>query len=341
MTRPTPPAELVELTDGFHLWAPGIVGTWGFANCALISAGEEALLVDTPYTADLTRSLRAAADRVLPGGVDSIRTVVNTHPNGDHTFGNQFFPGAEIISSATAREHARHEPGPDRMEQLVHSTDPLTPLGWYMREHFPTDYSGLRQVLPTRVFSGKDTLSVGDLTVELLELGPAHTAGDVVVYLPEQRAVCAGDIIFVSDHPVHWVGPLARVQDACHRILDLDPDIIVPGHGPVIGQGELRNYIGYLQTVERRIHASHARGLTAEEATADLMGDIPHPHLGLPERLVILTGVEYRSLDRDTSPLDMVALVDSAARFAGALRDAVPGPRGGTGPTSSSEPTPV
>src|SRR4051812_8047871 len=107
------PTELSRLSDSLYLWSPPLRETWGLANCLLI-AGPSALLVDTPYDGPMSRALIAAAEEVLPRG-SRIETVVNTHANGDHSYGNAFFPGAEIISTHASLEHLCAEPTPQQM----------------------------------------------------------------------------------------------------------------------------------------------------------------------------------------------------------------------------------
>ncbi|MFE0106068.1 MBL fold metallo-hydrolase [Streptomyces sp. NPDC059009] len=311
------PTELAEAAAGLHLWLPEAVGLWGLANCAVISSEDQALLVDTPYTTGLTATLAEAAGRVLPSGA-AITRIVNTHPNGDHTFGNAYFTGAEIISTDTNLERLCSEPTPRQTHALVRESDPDEPMGWYARKHFGRyDYTGLEVVPPTTTFSGTHTLKVGSTEVRLIEAGPAHTAGDLIVHLPQQRVVLAGDVLFVDDHPVHWQGPLGGVIRASERILALDPEVVVPGHGPVVGPAEVRSYIAYLRELEGMVHERYAKGMEAYEAASEILAADFHPHLGIPERIVILTAIEYRHLDGGGGSVpDTIGLLGGAARWA-------------------------
>lgn len=316
MTMSTTP-QLTPVAEGVHVWTPDGAGTWGLANCVLVHSGSQAALVDTPYTTALAEQLLAAARHVLPAGT-SIGTVINTHANGDHCYSNGSFPGAEIIATEGCREHVCLEPAPSQLHQLVHGSDPQQPLGRYLRRHFGRfDYTGMELAVPTRTFTGEHTIRVGEDELRLIEVGPAHTVGDLIVHLPRQGVVCTGDVFFAGDHPVHWAGPLERVMDACRRILDLGPEIVVPGHGPVVGPAALREHLDYLADLRGRIHALHARGLDERKATTELLRGNRHPRLGLPERLAILTAVEYRHLDGVTEPPDLLALMTEAARHAG------------------------
>lgn len=323
------PTALARLSDNLFLWSPPLCDTWGLANCLLIS-GPSAILVDTPYDRPMSRALRAAAEQVLPHG-SRIDTVVNTHTNGDHSYGNAFFQGSEIISTHASLEHLCAEPTPQQMHHLSQNLPADDPLGWYMALHFSRfQYADTETTPPTKTFTGTLQLEAGDTKVELIEVGPAHTAGDLIVHLPEDGVVCAGDIVFSEDHPVHWNGPLDHVAKACEKILSLDCPTIVPGHGPVMDRTGLRTHLDYLRELEGLIHERHARGLTAPEAAADILDSGFHTHLGLSERIVILAAVEYRHLSGDTSSPDLVRLARGAAEWAFTRRDTVslPRPRG-------------
>ncbi|MFH8794159.1 MBL fold metallo-hydrolase [Streptomyces sp. NPDC017941] len=338
------PVDLTVLADdSLYLWAPrGAAGSWGLANCLLVTSGSsgghgspggsgssrtsaaEAALIDTPYDARMTKALIAAAGRVLPEGA-RVRTVVNTHANGDHCFGNGFFPGAEVISTeASLERHRCGEISPQEMQHLVHASDPREPLGWYARDRFGAyDYTGITVVPPTLTFSGTHDFLVGDTEVRLIEVGPAHTSGDLIAHLPQHGVVAAGDVIFSGDHPAHWEGPLAEVVRACETVLALDPRWIVPGHGALMGQDDVRAYIGYLRDLEGEIAERHGRGLGAYEAACDILAAGFHPHLGAPERVVMLTFIEYHHLGGTGAALGMAELAGHAARWAHA-RQGVP-----------------
>lgn len=323
------PDGLPLVADGLHLWSPGHPGTWGFANCLLVTSGGDAALVDTPYDRPMTEALIAAARPLLAGA--TVGTIVNTHVNGDHTFGNGLFPGADIIATKASAEHLCREPSPAQMHFLTHGTPADEPLGWYAREHFGRyRYEGVDAVPPNITFSGRHDLRVGEIDVELIEVGPAHSAGDLIVHLPAQRVVCAGDVLFADDHPVHWDGPLARVAAACETVLALEPEVIVPGHGPLMSPEDVRQYAAYLRELAELIRVRHAAGVPAYEAAADILTTGFHDHLGLPERIVILTAVEYRHLDGGNGEPDLVALAGQAARWAYERR----GPGAGTVPPS-------
>lgn len=313
-TRLTP----VSGSDHLYLWSPGGAGLWGYANCLWIISGDEAAVVDTPYDRPMTEAMIAAARPWL--GDRPVRTVVNTHANGDHSFGNHLFPGAEIVATEAARVHQHHEPTPADMHALLHASPPDSPMGWYVRRHFGGfDFTSGRVTPATTTFSGQHSFAVGDEEVHLYEVGPAHHDGDLVVRVGD--VVCTGDIFFHGDHPAHWAGPLQNVIDACERVLRLDPRVVVPGHGEVTTADELAEHVGYLRAVQREARLRHEAGIPLEKAVDDLIGQSFYPLLGLPERLMIVLGVEYAHLSGAGAAPGVVELAGKAAAWSFGRRD--------------------
>src|SRR4029079_4146668 len=98
-------------------------------------------------------------------------------------------------------------------------------------------------------FVGELELPVGGRNVRLIEVGPAHTPGDLIVHVPDARVCFAADILFSGVPPIMWAGPLENWIAALDTILGLDVDVVVPGHGPVGGRApveELRRYLSGL-----------------------------------------------------------------------------------------------
>ncbi len=309
-------SHLQQIVPGVFAWQPGQDARWGLANCGLIVSQDQALVVDTPYTPALTDVFLDAARAAAGPGIRLGRVAV-THANGDHTWGLQQLPGAEVLATHAALEHQCLEPTPQQLVTLVRDSDPGQPLGWYFRRHFGAfDFSGIQVLPPTDTFTGRRDLEVGSIPVELHEVGPAHTVGDLIVHLPEQRVVFAGDIVFAGDHPSHWAGPLERVSAACARILSLDPEWIVPGHGPLMAPEDLSQYVAYLDDLADQAYLMHGQGRTAVEAARILIKEDRYPGLGLPERLAITLSTEYRHLDHDSTTPDLLELMDHAARIA-------------------------
>ncbi|RSS85501.1 MBL fold metallo-hydrolase [Streptomyces sp. WAC02707] len=308
--------DLKQITPGVFAWQPGDKAAWGMANCGLVVSEGQALVIDTPYTPALTDAFLAAA-RTAAGPDVPLDRVAVTHANGDHTWGLQQLPGADVFATHATLEHQCLEPKPQQLQTLIHDTDPGQPLGWYFRKNFSRfDFAGIQVLPPTTTFTGRHDLTVGQKPVELHEVGPAHTVGDLIVHLPEQRVVFAGDIVFAGDHPSHWAGPLERVSAACARILELDPEWIIPGHGPLMTAASLQDYVAYLDDLADQAYVMHGQGRTAVEAARILIKEDRYPGLGLPERLAITLSTEYRHLNQDSTAPDLLELMNHAAHIA-------------------------
>ncbi|HVM67352.1 MAG TPA: MBL fold metallo-hydrolase [Acidimicrobiales bacterium] len=278
---------LHEVADGVFAWLQPD-GGWGWSNAGLVVDGGSALLVDTLFDLRLTAEMLAAMRAAAP--TSSIGTVVNTHANGDHCYGNQLLAGARIIASAAAAEEMSHVP-PSVLASLMRSAEP----GSYVQRIFGAfDFEAIALCLPTSTFSGSLSVPVGGTAVELEELGPAHTAGDVVAVVPSARVVFTGDLLFVGGHPIVWAGPVANWVAALDRILAMDVDVIVPGHGPVTDKAGVREVRSYFVELEAAARPLYDEGLTPLEAARAL-----RPRLGAgwgeSERLVVNVAACYRS----------------------------------------------
>ncbi|RJO70806.1 MBL fold metallo-hydrolase [Nocardia panacis] len=293
-----------EYIGGLHEIAPSTYaylqpnGSWGWSNAGLIRDGEEALLVDTLFTVELTRRMLATIERALPA-LD-IRLVVNTHGDGDHWWGNQLVSGSTIIASAAAVREMRHA-GPAGFTSALEAGKADPRFAELAKLFADFDFRDIAPTYPAIAFAGELEVSVGARTVRLIEVGPAHTEGDVLVHVPDQRVLFTGDILFIGGHPVVHSGPVDRWIEACDLILDLDVKTIVPGHGPVVGKAEVAHFRDYLTRVRDHAVAAHGRGSTVIEATRefDLDGFADLDDNG---RLLLNIGAVYRELNGDGTP---------------------------------------
>lgn len=291
-------------------------GSWGWSNAGLIVDGDATLLVDTLFDLRLTREMLDAMRRAVPAAA-SIDVLVNTHADPDHTFGNQLVGDAQIVASARAAEEMLAGISPEALAGLVAAGPELGVGGAYAREAFaPFDFSDVRLVPPSRTFAGALSLAVGDVAVELIEVGPAHTAGDTVVHVPAQRVVFTGDVLFAGVHPVTWAGSVGGWIAACERVLALDVDAIVPGHGPIAGKDEVRALRDYLAHVEAEAIAGWRAGVPARDVAAGI--DLaPYAGWSNPERIVTTVDAVYRERAGDGAPADQLALIAEMGRAAG------------------------
>jgi glyoxylase-like metal-dependent hydrolase (beta-lactamase superfamily II) len=309
--RPPYSTGLHELGEGLHVWLQPD-GGWGWSNAGLLRGEGASLLVDTLFDPDLTAAMLEAMAPLTDTA--PLATLVNTHANGDHCYGNGLVRGAESIASARAAQELEAVP-PQLLHALVSAElgDPV--LERYVRDAFgPFRFEGVEVPPPDRTFSGRLSLRVGGVEVELLELGPAHTAGDVVVHVPSAECAFVGDLAFIGGTPIVWAGPVSGWLAAIDVVLGLGVHTIVPGHGPVCGPAELLDVAGYLSLVEREATARFEAGMPAEEAARDIdLG--PFATWGEWERIAVNVDTVYRHLDPGRPPTDVVSLFTRMAHL--------------------------
>lgn len=301
---------LKDIGNGLYAWLQPD-GGWGWSNAGLIRDGEASLLVDTLFDMALTRDMLTAMEDATGIGAGKIGTIVNTHANGDHCHGNGCCPQAEIISSeASAREMAEVPPATLAMFKAAGAK--LGPAGAYFADVFaPFDFDNVEERTPTKTFSGVMDIKVGDKAVRLIEVGPAHTGGDVLVHVPGDRAVFTGDILFIDGTPLMWAGPVANWIRACETIIAMDVDVIVPGHGPITDKAGVRRVADYLAYVDGEARKRFDAGLPVREAALDIaLGDFSS--WGDAERIAVNVDSlyrEYRGDGKVTPVIELFALM--------------------------------
>ncbi|MBI9082017.1 MAG: MBL fold metallo-hydrolase [Desulfobacterales bacterium] len=304
---------LHDLGNGNFAWLQPD-GSWGLNNAGLMVGRDKTVLVDTLYDLARTRAMAAAMAGAVPAAA-KMDMVINTHANGDHCYGNQLFAQAEIVASKACAEEFATETPPQLMVDMLKAADQMGALGRYFADAFGRfDFEGIVLTPPTRTFQGELTLDIGGKTLRLMEVGPCHTRGDIMVWVPEDRLLFAGDILFVNGTPIMWDGPVGNWIGACERILTLDAETIVPGHGPLCGRAQVeavRDYWRYLETAARQCHTA---GMPPDEAARSLF-DNPYAHWTDPERVAINVDALYREFNGDHTPANRVALFDLMARI--------------------------
>jgi len=305
---------LHPLSPGAYAWlAPR--SSWGWSNAGLIVDGEESLLVDTLFdlelTAEMLRKMRDAEP--LAANID---TLVNTHANGDHCHGNELVTGAEIIASTASAEEMGELP-PEAMAELMAHAGEFGPVGEYFRNCFGQfRFDGIRFTPPTRTFDAELELRVGDKPVHLIEVGPAHTRGDMLVHSPDDGVVFTGDILFIESTPVMWQGPVANWIEACNRIDDMGAELVVPGHGPITDKHGVAQVRHYLQFVHDEARARYDAGMDAFEAARDIELS-EYSAWSDPERIAVNVDSLYREFSGEEARTDMLELMGRMAALAG------------------------
>jgi cyclase len=306
---------LQEVGDGFYAYLQPD-GGWGWSNAGLVVDGERTLLIDTLFDLHLTEEMLQAMRRAVPAAAQ-IDTLVNTHANGDHCYGNQLVGDAVIVASERTAAEMTELP-PAAMAALVAQAPQMGELGEFFLRCFGSfDFDGIELVLPQETFSGQRAMRVGDRELALIEVGPAHTRGDTLVHAPAERVLFTGDILFSGAHPIAWAGPVSNWIAACERILALDPAVIVPGHGPPSDTDAVRECKAYFEYLYDEARLRHGEGMTALQAARSISVD-RWADWGEGERLVVNLANIYAELDGDPEPLNPLVAFQQMAELAAA-----------------------
>jgi cyclase len=294
-------ARLEELLPGIYAWLQPD-GSWWVNNAGALIGDEGVVLIDTCATAERTRRF---LDAVNAAAGKPVRLAVNTHQHGDHTYGNSLLAAETVIvGHAHMREGLRVDP-------IIDGCPPFwSPV---------PDWGPVERRLPDVAVDSALTLHAGGRRVRLLHPGgPAHTTGDLAVWLPEERVLFAGDLVFAGLTPLAFMGSVSGALAAVDWLESLQPAIVVPGHGPVLTgldigrvlEEQRRYYRFVLDTAEN----GRARGLTPlEAARAAGLGEFAG--WADAERLVLNLHRAYAS--RDGREVDLVAAFTDAMAWLG------------------------
>lgn len=220
-------------------------GGWCLSNSGFLVGPDAVTLIDTAATEPRAKALRSALESVTPLPA---RTLVNTHHHGDHTYGNTVFAAEATIIGHEDCRTAMIDTG----LMLTHL---WTDVEWGRIEITP----------PTVTFTDRLTLYVGELRLELIHIGPAHTTNDIVVWVPDHGVLFAGDVVFNGGTPFVLMGSVAGSLTALGRLRELDARTVLPGHGAVGGPELLDRTESYLRWIQRLAREGVEAGLAPLE----------------------------------------------------------------------------
>lgn len=301
--------RLHELLPGIYAWVQPD-GSWWVNNAGAVAGGDEVLVVDTCATARRTRRFLDALDSATAGA--PIRLAVNTHQHGDHTYGNSLLPSATVLlGHAHMREGLRVDP-------IIDGCPPV----W---DPVP-DWGPVTRRLPDITVDSALTVHIGERQVQLLHPGgPAHTTGDLIAWLPHERVLFSGDLVFSGLTPLVFMGSVPGALAAVDWLASLQPDILVPGHGPVLTGADIARVLDehrrYYRFVLDTAQDGLSRGLTPLQAArgADLA-----PFAGWADAERIVLNLHRVYADHAGRDLDLIAaLADAIAWLGGPMHTSV------------------
>lgn len=251
------------------------------------------------------------------------KRVVNTHEDADHVWGNQLFTGAEIISHRSVPERMKHVADPKESQKLLHGVGHfLTRLamkaihpgivaaGQQLLEDY--NFDGIELVLPTTLFDTRYELNLDGTEAHLIYVGPCHQLGDTIIHLPKEGVVFAGDVLFRQCTPMGWTGSYEKWFQCLDLLIQFDPEVIVPGHGPLCGIEGVKEMKAYLQYVRDESRKCFDAELTSLEAAKRIEFG-PYSEWRAPARLFMNVERAYREFrgEAPNAPWDSPATFDA------------------------------
>ena len=235
----------------------------GLSNAGLVVGDDGVMVFDTLNGPAAARPFIAAIRE--QASAKPFERLVYTHHHGDHTNGAQAFvePGIEVVSTEYCR---------NRVTQMAASVagGPADPAYGNISPTFGEGGEPRKLVPATTVITGKTTYYYGGTVVDLLPIDPAHTWGDLLVHLPEHKTLWMGDNGFFHMAPFLHNGYPTGWMELLENILEMDLDVIVPGHGPAAGKAEVREMLDYMTLLRDEARKRFDAGMSAGKAAAEI-----------------------------------------------------------------------
>ena len=244
--QPTQPAMVARQV------APGVFMVQGLAemgssanqnfisNAGFVITPAGVVVIDALGSPELARRLLAEIRQYTS---QSVKWVVLTHYHADHIYGLQVFKeaGAQVLAHERGREY-------------LNSDTAILRLKASRQDLWPWVDEQTRLVSADRWIDRSQTLSLGGVDFVVEPVGPAHTAEDVVVYVPQRRVLFAGDLVFRNRIPFVGQADSGQWIAGLERLLRFDAQVVVPGHGPESRDARAdialtRDYLVYLRKV--------------------------------------------------------------------------------------------
>ena len=268
--------------------APNVHAIHGLgSNVGILRTDAGAVVVDTMTFRTQGVRVRRLAEE-LGGG--PVQAVVNTHYHLDHTHGNPAFPsGTRVVATERTRAYL----------DLVDA------------DYWEGDAAG---TLPNETFRNEHRLRVADKTIRLLHPGRGHTDGDLVVLFVEDRVLHTGDLFFNGRYPnidLEAGGSVREWVATIDRVLELDFDRVIPGHGPVTDREGLRDFQRFMRQLAGAGEQAVKSGWSLEEmkAQAELDADAGYDVMSIP--LVMRLDRDFvmrRAWEEATGKVERIAL---------------------------------
>jgi cyclase len=276
--------ETAKLAEGVYARIANPDGD-AVSNSGIIVLDHCVLIFDTHYTLEAGQGLKDAVRSITS---KPIRFVVNSHSHADHTHGNQIFPDAQIIGSTAARREVMQSDLPllnrmmgsgraqlEKMRKEIGNDESSVDRAKKLREIKALEdklqaMSRLKILPPFITLDDGLTIQDGKQEVQISFLGPGHTDGDVVLFLPSLKIAFAGDLFFESAIPNVQDAHMLQWMKTLEAVLNIDADTFVPGHGKPASKKNIAAFLAYFEDLKSMIQPAVDRGDSLEQVLQDM-----------------------------------------------------------------------
>jgi cyclase len=277
-----PQPSLQQIARGVHAW----IGANGDSNAAALVSTDGLIVIDAQQNMRLARQFRTALEGSLKS---SVSRLVNTHFHLDHTAGNAAFADVPILAHERTRSTLEANLG-----TTLDGTWTLTGLEsklrlffgsniqelvepgsieekWFVTRMSGPDYDTILLQQPTETFADRFSIDSPGDRIRLEYWGPAHCDGDIVVWLETAKVAILGDLMFHGRFP--WLGDcdLDGWIERLGRVLSLDVDKVIPGHGPVATLKDVAEFRALLMALRTVVAVAIKTGLSEDAAAREVV----------------------------------------------------------------------
>jgi cyclase len=276
--------RLVKLSEDVYARIASPNGN-AVGNSGFILLENSVVVFDTHFTpeagTDLLNEIQSVSDK-------PVRYVVNSHFHPDHTHGNQVFTGAHLISNYGTRKdilqkdlpslnrtvrvttnqlenlqkRAENEKNPVRRDSLHRQMKTI--------EDYLTTLSNLKISAPFVVLEDFFIIQDGSKEIRIQFLGPGHTDHDIILFLPSEKIVFLGDLFFNQAIPNVQDAEVLQWMETLGKILELDAERFVPGHGPPGNRQDVMKFLTYFEDLRALVEPFVIRGDSIELAMQEI-----------------------------------------------------------------------
>jgi cyclase len=258
--------RLQQLADGVYA-AIHIDGGAAIGNAGIVDLGDRTLIFDTFFAPQAAEDLRTVAEALTARSIDA---VINSHYHNDHIWGNQVFSSnTDIISTVETRRLIVATKGHDDYDSFLENAEAnleSTRVQFQATEDeghrrqlavwidYHRSLVGAKPILQVRppnvTFAQRLAFHGTDRSAEVVAFARGHSESDVVLFLPQEGIAFMSDLLFIGYHPSLLFGDPEILSHILEEVSDLDPKVLVPGHGPVGTPDSLKLMRQYISTLD-------------------------------------------------------------------------------------------